>query len=45
MKWSPSVKIHPNSAESIVLARKHVEEMKVNYGEQVFINLIDKKGS
>lgn len=27
------------------LAKKHVEEIKQYYGEQVFINLIDKKGS
>lgn len=45
MKWSPAVKIHPNQDESLALAKKHVEEMKQNYGEQVFINLIDKKGS
>jgi hypothetical protein len=45
MKWAPSVKIHPNNDESLILAMKHVEEMKQNYGEQVFINLIDKKGS
>ena len=45
MKWSPSVKIHPNNEESLVLAKRHVEEIKQTYGEQVFINLIDKKGS
>jgi hypothetical protein len=45
MKWSPPVRIHSNKDESLSLARKHVEEMKSNYGEQVFINLIDKKGS
>jgi phosphatidylinositol 4-phosphatase len=45
MKWSPSVKIHPNNDESLSLAKKHVDEIKQIYGEQVFINLIDKKGS
>lgn len=45
MKWSPAVKIHPNTEESLSLAKKHVEEIKQVYGEQVFINLIDKKGS
>lgn len=45
MKWSPAVKIHPNTEESLTLAKKHVEEIKQVYGEQVFINLIDKKGS
>jgi hypothetical protein len=29
----------------VLLAKKHIEEIKHNYGEQVFINLIDKKGS
>jgi len=45
MKWSPAVRINPSTEDSLVLARKHIEEMKKNYGEQVFINLIDKKGS
>jgi hypothetical protein len=45
MKWSPAVKINPNSEESLTLAKKHVEEQKALYGDQVFINLIDKKGS
>ena len=45
MKWSPAVKINPNTEDSVNLARKHVEEIKANYGEQVFVNLIDKKGS
>jgi len=33
MKWSPAVRINPNGAESLALAKKHVEEMKINYGE------------
>lgn len=45
MKWSPAVKINTNFEESVTLAKRHIEELKQNYGEQVFINLIDKKGS
>ena len=45
MKWSPAVRINPSHDESVALARKHVDEIKKQYGEQVFINLIDKKGS
>jgi phosphatidylinositol 4-phosphatase len=45
MKWSPTVVINKNHEESVSLAKKHVEEIKKEYGEQVFINLIDKKGS
>jgi hypothetical protein len=45
MKWNPAVRINPSTEDSLVLASKHIEEMKKNYGEQVFINLIDKKGS
>ncbi len=45
MQWSPSVVINKNHDESVALAKKHVEEIKKEYGEQVFINLIDKKGS
>lgn len=39
------MKIHPNTDESLHLAKKHISEIKQIYGEQVFINLIDKKGS
>jgi phosphatidylinositol 4-phosphatase len=45
MKWSPTVRIHQNTDESLNLALKHVSEIKSSYREQVFINLIDKKGS
>jgi hypothetical protein len=33
MKWSPAVKINPNFEESVVLAKKHVEEIKSTYGD------------
>jgi hypothetical protein len=45
MKWSPTVVINKNHDESVALAKKHVQDIKSQYGEQVFINLIDKKGS
>lgn len=45
MKYNPPVRFNPNMNDSLVLARKHFEEMKSNYGETYIINLIDKKGS
>jgi len=47
MKWAPSVKINPNFDESVLAAKRHLAEIKVaTAGEnQVFVNLIDKKGS
>jgi hypothetical protein len=45
MKWAPTVKIHPNQEESCIHAKKHVEEIKADYGDQQLVNLIDKKGS
>ena len=45
MKWSPAVRIHDNTDDSTILAIKHVSEIKQQFSQQVFINLIDKKGS
>jgi len=47
MKWAPSVKVNPAFDESVLAAKKHLKEIKeVSCGqEQVFVNLIDKKGS
>ena len=46
LKYNPTLKINPNFEESIFQAKKHVTEMQNTYGkEQVFVNLVDKKGS
>ena len=45
MKWSPPVKVNPNFDESIIAAKKHLNESSNEYGRQVIVNLIDKKGS
>ncbi len=33
MKWSPTVRIHQNTDESLALAQKHITEIKTTYGE------------
>jgi hypothetical protein len=37
--------MNPNFDDSVVAAVKHINEIKEHYGDQVFVNLIDKKGS
>ena len=44
MKWSPPVIVCPNKAESMEWANIHIKETKGVYGEQYWVNLIDKKG-
>ncbi|CDW87718.1 phosphatidylinositide phosphatase sac1-like [Stylonychia lemnae] len=45
MKYSPAVKVNQNIDDSLKYARIHVNEQKDSFGDQVFVNLIDKKGT
>ncbi len=45
MQWSPPVLVSQNFDESFNAAKLHIVETNAQYGQQYFVNLIDKKGS
>jgi Phosphoinositide polyphosphatase (Sac family) len=44
LKWEPKGEI-PMESHNVDVARKHLERLLKEYGSQVLINLIDKKGT
>ena len=45
MAWSPPVVVSQNFDESYQAAKLHIQETNLQYNQQYFVNLIDKKGS
>ena len=45
LKWAPPVRIMQSFDSSMMAATNHVKKTKQMYGDQYWVNLIDKKGS
>lgn len=45
LKWSPKVYINANDKLNSEVAKKNYDDIKTQYENCTFINLIDKKGS
>lgn len=45
LKWSPKLEIEANKMKNMSAFDNHLINVKKNYGDATFVNLIDKKGS